>query len=75
MIPRECTLQVPYQALQPETLRNLVEAFITREGTDYGAQEQTHDVKIEQVLRQLRSGKATIVYDEASDSVNIITIN
>ncbi len=37
---------IPYQMLSPEALRGVIEAFITREGTDYGAQEVALDTKV-----------------------------
>ena len=30
---------IPWQELNEETLRNIAESFILREGTDYGAEE------------------------------------
>lgn len=66
------TLPIPIHTLSPETLRNVVESFVTREGTDYGDQERTLGSKIDQVLRQLETGTATLVYDEESDSCNIV---
>jgi hypothetical protein len=39
--------------LSPEALRGVIEAFVTREGTDYGAQEVPLDTKVCQVRQQL----------------------
>jgi uncharacterized protein YheU (UPF0270 family) len=66
-------MQIPIDMLDPDTLRSVVENFITREGTDYGAHEVSLEAKIEQVMRQLRSGKAILVFDAEADSCNIIT--
>ena len=30
---------IPHRLLSPDALRGVIEAFVTREGTDYGAQE------------------------------------
>ena len=30
---------IPWQDLSPETLENLIESFVLREGTDYGEHE------------------------------------
>ena len=30
---------IPHHLLSPDALRGVIEAFVTREGTDYGAQE------------------------------------
>ena len=57
--------------LSPETLRGLVEEFVTRDGTDYGAVEQSTEAKIEQVLAQLRSGEARLVFDPETETTNV----
>jgi uncharacterized protein YheU (UPF0270 family) len=30
---------IPHRLLRPEALRGAIEAFVTRDGTDYGAQK------------------------------------
>ncbi len=64
-------VQVPYQSLNPDTLRILVEDFVTREGTDYGDQEISLESKVQQVIGQLRLGAARIVYDGDTESCTI----
>jgi uncharacterized protein len=66
---------IPHHMLSPEALRGVIEAFITREGTDYGAQEVSLDTKVVQVQQQLDAGTAVIVYDEESDSCTIQPAN
>lgn len=65
-------VEVPWQELAPETLRNVVEEYVTREGTEYGQVEFDLESKIDAVMRQLRRGEAKLVYDFASESVNIV---
>ena len=62
---------VPYQNLSAEALRGLVEAFITREGTDYGAEEIALDVKVEQVMARIRTGEVVVVYDAGSETAGL----
>jgi uncharacterized protein YheU (UPF0270 family) len=57
--------------LSPEALRGLVEEFVTRDGTDYGAVERGVEEKIAQVLAQLRSGEARLVFDPETETANI----
>lgn len=59
-------------ALDPETLRRLVEEFVTRSGTDYGAREVGLAERVASVLRQLRRGEARIVFDAESGSADIV---
>jgi len=65
-------IEVPYNQLKPDTLRTLVEDFITREGTDYGEVEVALETKIMQVMSQLKKGEAAIVYDEKSETCDIV---
>jgi uncharacterized protein YheU (UPF0270 family) len=52
--------------------RGVVEEFITRAGTDYGTRERTLEEKITDVMRQLPRGEATVVFDQRTDTVNIV---
>lgn len=61
-------LEIPYDALRDETLTALIEDFVTRDGTDYGAAEVSLETKVAQVRRQLVRGEAVITYDEETDS-------
>ncbi len=66
-------LEIPWTALSAEALQGLLEAFVLREGTDYGASEFTLEEKVGHVRAQLQRGEARIVFDPASESVDIVT--
>ena len=66
------SVQVAPDDLAPHTLRAVVESFVLREGTDYGAHETSLDAKVAQVLLQLRRGQAHITFDPATESVNVV---
>ena len=63
---------VPHTELDPETLTSLIEAFVCREGTDYGEVEVGLDDKVFTVRKQLVSGEAVIVFDEETGTCNIV---
>jgi uncharacterized protein len=65
-------VEVPHTELAPETLRAVVESFVLREGTDYGAEDVSFERKVADVMRQLERREAVIVYDSGSDSVDIV---
>jgi uncharacterized protein YheU (UPF0270 family) len=65
-------VEIPHAELAPETLRAVIESFVLREGTDYGAQDVPFDRKVADVMRQLERREAVIVYDPGTDSVDII---
>ena len=58
--------------LNPRALRGLVEEFVTRDGTDYGAVERSVEDKIARVEAQLASGEVRIVFDPETESANIV---
>jgi uncharacterized protein YheU (UPF0270 family) len=62
---------IPIDALEADTLYSLAEAFVLREGTDYGEEEISLDIKVQQVLDRLKSGDAVLVYSELHESVDI----
>jgi len=64
---------IPPEKLTVESIRGIAEAFIVRQGTDYGEKELSLEQKVQQLLPQLLSGEVLIVYDEASESVNLLS--
>jgi uncharacterized protein len=70
----EAGVIVPLESLRPETLRAVVEEFVSREGTDYGPGEHSLDDKVEQVLRQLRRGEAQLSFDSETGSIGIVAV-
>jgi uncharacterized protein len=59
---------IPHRQLSPDAIRGVIEAFVTREGTDYGVHDVPLATKVAQVQRQLDAGTAVIVYDETMES-------
>lgn len=62
-------VEIPMDRLNPETLRNMVAEFVTREWSDT---EFSLETKIEQVLKQIGTGQAKIVFDMVSKTCNIV---
>lgn len=65
---------VPYTELSEEALRGVLESFVLREGTDYGEREFSLDQKVEHVTRQLRRGEAKIVFDPATETIDVVVV-
>ena len=65
-------VEVPYTELSPEALLGVIDAFVLREGTDYGERDVPHATKIAQVQRQLERGEARILFDPVTESVDIV---
>ena len=62
---------IPHEKLSPETLRSVVEEFVSREGTDYGPLEFSFEEKVASVLQQVRRGVAVVVFDPESETCSI----
>ena len=65
-------VEVPHAELSRTALRGVVEAFVLREGTDYGERDVAHETKVVQVMRQLERGEARILFDPVTESVDIV---
>ena len=63
---------VPVDRLSREALDGLIEEFVTRDGTDYGEQEDTLEERKNSVSRQLDRGEIVIVFDSDSETANIV---
>lgn len=65
-------IEVPWDAIDPDTLYRLVEEFVTREGTDYGQQEFSLDTKVQQILAGLKRRQWLIIVDTAMQNTHIV---
>jgi uncharacterized protein len=65
---------VPHAQLPQETLRAVIESFVLREGTEYGAREFTLDEKVAHVIGQLERGVAQVIFDPESQSIDIVMV-
>jgi len=63
---------IPYSDLSADALRGVIEAFVLREGTDYGDQHFSLDQKVQHVLRQLEHNEAQIMFDPNSETIDIV---
>jgi uncharacterized protein len=67
--PAEEGLEIPLDRINPDTLRNMLAEFVTRE---WAAEECTLQERIDQVMRQLRQRRAKVVYDCRTETWNIV---
>ncbi|PAJ73048.1 hypothetical protein CJF42_17950 [Pseudoalteromonas sp. NBT06-2] len=63
---------IPFKEIPIDTLNNLIESFILREGTDYGEAELSLNDKISHIKNQLEQGDAVITYSELHETINIM---
>ena len=65
-------VEIPYGQIDPATLRNMIQEFVTRDGADWDAAGCSLEEKVEQVLRQLRTKKIKVVVDLTSQTANLV---
>ena len=65
---------VPWERIAPDTLRKMVEEFVTRDWSEMCDAGRSLDQKIEQVKRQLQDGKANVVFDLTTETCNIAPV-
>ena len=68
-------IEIPWQRLSPEQLKAVAEAYILREGTDYGLEELAIDVKLKRLLGLIQQREVIITFDASTESFNIIRRN
>jgi len=66
-------LIIPHDRLSRDALRGLIEEFITREGTDSGYTKGGLEESVEMVMRQLTRGEALVVFDQETETANIVS--
>jgi uncharacterized protein len=72
---RPSPVAIPHGDLSADALRGVIEYFVLREGTDYGELDIPHEVKVQQVMRQLERGEVRIMFDPADSSVTIVVVS
>jgi uncharacterized protein YheU (UPF0270 family) len=66
--------EVPMAELSAEAIEGVVDAFVQREGTDHGEQEQevAQQAKRTQIIAQLLNGEVAIMFDPATTTCNLV---
>ena len=63
---------IPHTELTADALQGVIESFVLREGTEYGAHDYSLEQKVAHVVRQLERKEAQIVFDPNSESIDIV---
>lgn len=64
-------MEIPADQLSPEALQAIIEEFVTREGTEYGASPVALATKVAQVEQQIRRGEVMITFDPRTETVDL----
>ncbi|MGP8154025.1 MAG: YheU family protein [Smithella sp.] len=66
---------IPVKKLSAKALKGVIEEFISRGGTDYGAVEASMETNFKQVKYKLENGLAVLLYDDETETTNIFPID
>ena len=66
-------IDVPYEQIDPDTLRRMIQEFVSRDGIDWIDVGCTLEDKVEQVLQQLKNKKVKVVFDLTSETANLVS--
>ena len=67
-------MKISQQELSSDALVGVIDAFILREGTDYGLQEYTLEEKRQRVLNSLARGDAEIHFYPENEHIDIVMV-
>ena len=67
----ESDVEIPIGALSADALAGVIDDYVLREGTEYGAVDVSLEAKRAQVLAQLRSGHAIVIFDPSTETCTI----
>ena len=62
---------IPVNKRSAKALKGVIEEFISRNGTDYGAIESSLETNFKQVKYKLKNGEAVLVFDDETETTNI----
>jgi uncharacterized protein YheU (UPF0270 family) len=65
-------MEVPYEKLSEEALLGLIEAFVSREGTDYGELEMSFEEKCQQVLSLFKTKQSVVLFSPEDETFQIV---
>jgi len=65
-------VEVPPARLSAEVFHALLEDYVTRDGTDYGARERSLEEKVDRLKRQVLAGEVRLLYHAASEQWDLV---
>lgn len=65
-------LEIPWQKLSTDAFEGMLDELVSRDGTDYGERECSHEEKLAQLRLALEEGRAAIAFAPDSESWTVI---
>ena len=67
--------KIPVDKLSPEALQEVINEFISRDGTDYGEMEISPETIFRHVKQKLETGLAVLIFDDKTETTKIFLAN
>jgi uncharacterized protein YheU (UPF0270 family) len=64
---------IPYDDLPADTLVNIIDDIVSRDGTDYGAYDLSVEDKRRQVMNLLKRKEAVLLFDTESETIRLVS--
>lgn len=65
-------IEIPWRQLSSEALQGMLEELVTRDGTDYGAEETPVEVKVAQLRAALESDAAMVTFCPETETWTVL---
>ncbi len=65
-------IEIPFDAVSAEILDGIIDNYILRYGTDYGAEEVSYEARLNQVRKQIKSGHVKIFFEPNTETVTLL---
>jgi len=65
-------VDVSFDQIDPETLLNMIQEFVARDGADWGEPGGALEGKVAQVIKQLKNKQVKFVFDLNAKTANIV---
>jgi uncharacterized protein YheU (UPF0270 family) len=66
-------IEIPFSSLSEDAGIGILNEFIEREGTDYGAAEASLEKKHADLIRQIEKGEVKLIFDPGTETVTLVT--
>ena len=71
--PEQPPILVKAEQISADAFEAIIDSFIMREGTDYGAEEMSHEAKVKRIRKQIDRGEVLITFDPNTESVSLVS--
>lgn len=68
-------IEIPFDQINPDTLNNMIEEFVSREWSSLTDEGYSLEEKVDEVLVQLKMRVVKVVFDFKSGTANLVVVS